>query len=94
MTDYGALRDRMVERQIAARGLTDARLLQAFREVPREVFVPEELRHRAYEDCALPIEARQTISQPYIVALTIDAACIRPATSCSRSVPARDMRRR
>lgn len=77
MTDYGALRDRMVERQIAARGLTDARLLQSFREVPREVFVPEELRHRAYEDCALPIEARQTISQPYIVALTIDAACIR-----------------
>lgn len=78
MPDFAALRDRMVERQIAARGLTDPRLLDAFRAVPREGFVPADLRHRAYDDCALPIEARQTISQPYIVALTIDAARIGP----------------
>lgn len=78
MTDFAALRDRMVERQIAARGLTDPRLLDAFRGVPRERFVPESSRHRAYDDCALPIEERQTISQPYIVALTIAAAEIGP----------------
>jgi protein-L-isoaspartate(D-aspartate) O-methyltransferase len=78
MPDFAVLRDRMVERQIAARGLTDPRLLDAFREVPRQYFMPDKLRHRAYDDCALPIEARQTISQPYIVALTIDAARIGP----------------
>lgn len=72
--DFATQRERMVERQIAARGLTDARLLQAFREVPRELFVPAELQRRAYDDCALPIEAGQTISQPFIVALTVAAA--------------------
>jgi protein-L-isoaspartate(D-aspartate) O-methyltransferase len=71
-------RDRMIERQIAARGLRDPRLLRAFREVPRELFVPRELEQRAYDDCALPIECGQTISQPYIVALTIHAAGIAP----------------
>ncbi len=76
--DFARQRERMIDRQIAARGLGDARLLQAFREVPRELFVPPELEKRAYEDCALPIEAGQTISQPFIVALTIDAAGLRP----------------
>ncbi|MFC7537931.1 protein-L-isoaspartate(D-aspartate) O-methyltransferase [Sphingomonas sp. GCM10030256] len=79
MPDFAALRDRMVERQIAARGLRDPRLLAAFRKVPRELFLPDRLKHAAYDDCALPIECGQTISQPYIVARTIDAARIGPA---------------
>nr|WP_294167803.1 protein-L-isoaspartate(D-aspartate) O-methyltransferase [uncultured Sphingomonas sp.] len=76
--DFAAARERMIERQIAARGIDDPRLLDAFRTVPRELFVPLELQPRAYNDCALPIEAGQTISQPFIVALTIDAAGIGP----------------
>ncbi len=71
-------RDRMVERQIAARGITDRHLLQAMREVPREVFVPDNLAGFAYDDCALPIAEGQTISQPYIVAAMIAAAAIQP----------------
>jgi protein-L-isoaspartate(D-aspartate) O-methyltransferase len=74
MSDFLAARDRMIEQQIAARGITDVGLLDAFRTVPRELFVPVELQERAYDDCALPIEAGQTISQPFIVALTIHAA--------------------
>jgi protein-L-isoaspartate(D-aspartate) O-methyltransferase len=60
-------RSRMVERQLLARGITDERLLAAIRAVPREAFVPERLLAAAHEDEALPIEAGQTISQPYIV---------------------------
>ncbi len=59
----------MVDRQIAARGVRDSRVLDAMRTVPRHEFVPREQMHRAYEDRALPIGAGQTISQPYIVAL-------------------------
>lgn len=77
--DVVAAREQMIERQIAARGITDPRLLQAFRAVPRELFVPPELQERAYDDCALPIQAGQSISQPYIVALMIHAARISPA---------------
>ena len=58
----------MVERQIASRGVTDRRVLDAMRKVPRERFVPPELIWRAYEDGPLPIGLGQTISQPYIVA--------------------------
>jgi protein-L-isoaspartate(D-aspartate) O-methyltransferase len=64
----------MVDRQIAARGIADRRVLDAVRSVPREEFVSEHLREFAYEDGPLPIEADQTISQPYIVALMIEAA--------------------
>ena len=78
MTDFVVEREKMVERQLARRGITDKRLLDAFRAVPREAFVPEHLREFAYEDGPLPIEADQTISQPYIVALMIDAAEIVP----------------
>ena len=78
MTDFAARRDQMVERQIAARGISDPRLLEAMREVPREAFVPTALADQAYEDSPLPIEADQTISQPYIVALMIEAAGIAP----------------
>jgi protein-L-isoaspartate(D-aspartate) O-methyltransferase len=64
----------MVERQIAARGIHDASILDAFRKVPREEFLPEHLHEFAHEDSPLPIESDQTISQPYIVALMIEAA--------------------
>jgi protein-L-isoaspartate(D-aspartate) O-methyltransferase len=70
-------RESMVERQLAARGIGDARVLDAFRTVPREVFVPEELSEFAYEDSPLPIPGKQTISQPYIVALTLQALELR-----------------
>ena len=76
--DFAGARERMIERQIAGRGLTDPRVLNALRTVPRELFVPVEHEPRAYDDCALPIEAGQTISQPFIVALTIHAAEIGP----------------
>jgi len=59
----------MVERQIAARGVRDPRVLEALRDVPRHLFVPEDQKPHAYEDRALPIASGQTISQPYIVAI-------------------------
>jgi protein-L-isoaspartate(D-aspartate) O-methyltransferase len=58
----------MVERQLRRRGITDERVLEAMGHVPRELFLPEALRAYAYEDGALPIGYRQTISQPFIVA--------------------------
>lgn len=63
------MRHRMVADQIARRGIDDQRLLQAMRDVPRHEFVPKEQRRSAYIDAPLPIGDRQTISQPYIVAL-------------------------
>lgn len=63
----------MVENQIVARGITDSRVLDAMREVPREKFISTEFSARAYEDSPLPIEDGQTISQPYIVALMVEA---------------------
>ncbi len=59
----------MVERQLRRRGIADERVLAAMGRVPRELFVPEDLRDLAYEDGALPIGYGQTISQPYIVAV-------------------------
>ncbi|MEP7057933.1 MAG: protein-L-isoaspartate(D-aspartate) O-methyltransferase [Caldimonas sp.] len=67
---------RMVDEQIASRGIDDAALLAAMRAVPREAFVPEDEREFAYEDAPLPIGVGQTISQPYIVALMLEAAQI------------------
>ena len=58
----------MVERQLSARGIRDTRVLEAMGRVPRELFVPPQLRNEAYEDVALPIGFGQTISQPYMVA--------------------------
>ncbi len=66
--NVAAARRRMVERQLRARGIGDKRVLEAMAGVPREEFVPEELRGRAYADSALPIGEEQTISQPWIVA--------------------------
>jgi len=65
-------RARMVDDQLARRGITDERVLAAMRRVPRHLFVDEALRDRAYGDHALPIGEEQTISQPYIVALMTD----------------------
>jgi protein-L-isoaspartate(D-aspartate) O-methyltransferase len=78
MTYPQELREGMVDRQIFCRGIETPAILRAFREVPREKFVPEEMREFAYEDGPLPIGEGQTISQPYIVALMIDAAEIPP----------------
>ncbi|HET6520917.1 MAG TPA: protein-L-isoaspartate(D-aspartate) O-methyltransferase [Geminicoccaceae bacterium] len=74
MTDFERERERMVERQLGGRGITDAAVLEAMRAVPREAFVPEELAEFAYEDGPLSIGEGQTISQPYGVALMIEAA--------------------
>jgi protein-L-isoaspartate(D-aspartate) O-methyltransferase len=73
MADFAARRARMVERQLRARGIGDERVLAAMGKVPREAFVPEELRDRAYTDAALPIAEDQTISQPWIVAAICQA---------------------
>ncbi len=78
MTDFAELRAQMVDRQIAARGISDPALLEAFRTVPRHEFVGAPDRSRAYGDHPLPIGCDQTISQPYIVALMIEAAGICP----------------
>jgi protein-L-isoaspartate(D-aspartate) O-methyltransferase len=78
MTNYAAEREEMVERQLRRRGITEPDILDAFRAVPREKFISEEYVHLAYGDHPLPIEANQTISQPYIVALMIQAAAIKP----------------
>jgi len=68
-TDYSNARDRMVSNQLIPRGIKDERVLDAMRTVPRHLFIPADLRYMAYADAPLPIGNRQTISQPYIVAL-------------------------
>lgn len=70
---FRARREAMVSRQMSARGITDEAVLSAFREVPREAFVPEQLAGEAYADAPLPIGEGQTISQPFIVALMVQA---------------------
>jgi protein-L-isoaspartate(D-aspartate) O-methyltransferase len=77
-TDFAVEREAMVQRQLKSRGITEKSILDAFLEVPREAFVGPQYGHLAYGDHPLPIEAGQTISQPYIVALMIDAARIKP----------------
>ncbi|HHP7234457.1 MAG TPA: protein-L-isoaspartate(D-aspartate) O-methyltransferase [Desulfobacterales bacterium] len=72
-SDFGTQRAEMVQHQIAARGVSDPRVLQSMRKVPRHRFVPEGLRAQAYSDRPLPIGEGQTISQPYIVALMTEA---------------------
>jgi protein-L-isoaspartate(D-aspartate) O-methyltransferase len=77
LKSFDALRREMVERNIVARGVRDELVLEAMRKVPRELFVPEDLREFAYEDSPLPIPGDQTISQPYIVAFMIEALMLR-----------------
>lgn len=81
MDPFADARERMVARQIAARGIDDPAILAAFRAVPRELFVAPEQASAAYDDRPLPIGAGQTISQPYIVALMIAAAEVGPDDS-------------
>lgn len=76
-SEMTSLRKRMVERDIAARGVCDELVLDAMRKVPREVFLPKKLREFAYEDSPLPIAGDQTISQPYIVAFMIEALMLK-----------------
>jgi protein-L-isoaspartate(D-aspartate) O-methyltransferase len=73
VTDFAAARARMVERQLRRRGIGDERVLAAMEAVPREEFVPEAVRNRAYADSALSIGEEQTISQPWIVAAICQA---------------------
>lgn len=72
-SDLSSLRALMVECQLRQRDITDPRVLEAFREVPRHEFVPPEHVSQAYEDCPLPIGEGQTISQPYMVAVMTQA---------------------
>ena len=69
MATMKQLRERLARNQVEARGVRDPLVLAAIRAVPRELFVPEHLRHEAYDDTPLPIGADQTISQPYICLL-------------------------
>lgn len=68
----------MVTNQIRGRGVSDEKVLQAMLKVKRHLFLPEGAKRHAYEDSALPIEKNQTISQPYIVALMTELACLKP----------------
>ncbi len=76
MTDYSRLRERMVERQIAGRGVRSEKVLDAMRKVPRERFLPNRQGVWAYDDAPLPIGDGQTISQPYIVAYMTEALAL------------------
>jgi protein-L-isoaspartate(D-aspartate) O-methyltransferase len=71
--DYAQARERMVEKQLVSRGIHDPRVLRTMAKVPRHLFLENELWDRAYEDHPLPIGANQTISQPYMVALMVEA---------------------
>lgn len=74
---FETAREEMVVRQLAERGIRDARVLQAMRDIPRHRFVSAELQHLAYRDCPLPIGDNQTISQPYIVAWMTELLALR-----------------
>jgi protein-L-isoaspartate(D-aspartate) O-methyltransferase len=74
-------RGRMVETQLRARGIRDARLLLAMEHVPRHEFVEARYRDQAYEDHPIPIDAGQTVSQPYIVALMLEILQLEPRSN-------------
>ncbi len=76
MKDYSKLRERMVQRQIAGRGVRSEKVLNAMRKVPRERFLPKGQGVWAYDDAPLPIGDGQTISQPYIVAYMTEALAL------------------
>lgn len=75
---FDALRSQMVEEQLVRRGIEDAAVLDAMRSVLRHEFVLEDLKHRAYEDGALPLGPGQSISQPFIVAFMLQALELEP----------------
>jgi protein-L-isoaspartate(D-aspartate) O-methyltransferase len=70
--NFDAAREQMVEEQLRGRGIHNERVLKAMRTVPRHLFVDATVRERAYDDSPLPIDAAQTISQPYMVALMVE----------------------
>jgi protein-L-isoaspartate(D-aspartate) O-methyltransferase len=76
MHQYDMARRKMVEDQLIGKGIKDERVLAAMRKVPRHLFVEEAFRERAYGDHALPIGEKQTISQPYMVALMTEALAL------------------
>ncbi|MCP2030904.1 protein-L-isoaspartate(D-aspartate) O-methyltransferase [Okibacterium sp. HSC-33S16] len=78
MVDFRMLREQMVSEQLVARGVADDLVLNAMRRVPREEFVRPSSRMNAYDDHPLQLDHGQTISQPYIVALTLEAAALTP----------------
>lgn len=78
MNAFQELRHQMVETQIASRGIHDKKVLEALEKVPREAFIPTNILDFAYDDTALPIDEGQTISQPFIVALMMQEAHIKP----------------
>ncbi|MGQ9509605.1 MAG: protein-L-isoaspartate(D-aspartate) O-methyltransferase [Thermodesulfobacteriota bacterium] len=71
--DFPKAREKMVEEQIVARGIRDSRVIAAMKKIPRHLFVEEALQNQAYSDHPLPIGEKQTISQPYMVALMTEA---------------------
>jgi protein-L-isoaspartate(D-aspartate) O-methyltransferase len=77
---FSVERRHMVETQLRARGIRDLRLLQAMADIPRHEFVDPRYRDQAYEDHPLPIDAGQTISQPYIVALMLELLQLEPSS--------------
>lgn len=76
---WRAANERMIREQIVARGVTDRRVLEAFRQTPRHLFVPADLQRQAYDDGPLPLGLGQTISQPYIVARMTQLLALRGA---------------
>src|SRR5829696_496698 len=72
---YGGYRAQLVE-ALRSKGIREPSVLRAIAEVPRHLFVPEGVRHRAYEDAALPIASGQTISQPYVQALYLETIAL------------------
>ncbi len=75
-SDYRLARENMVKKQLIPRGIRDPRVLEAMRTIPRDRFVEEALAGEAYNDHPLPIGSKQTISQPYIVALMTEALAL------------------
>ncbi len=73
MIDFPRVRLKMVEEQLISRGVKDPRVIAAMQKIPRHLFVEEALQNQAYTDHPLPIGEKQTISQPYIVALMTEA---------------------
>jgi protein-L-isoaspartate(D-aspartate) O-methyltransferase len=81
MIDFSSARQRMVDSQLRARGISDGRILDAMLRVPRHEFVPEALCAEAYEDHPLPIGDGQTISQPYVVAVMLESLELTPTST-------------
>ncbi|HEY7220812.1 MAG TPA: protein-L-isoaspartate(D-aspartate) O-methyltransferase [Candidatus Binatia bacterium] len=75
--DFTWARERMVQEQIAGRGITDARVLTALRRIPRHLFIDQGIVNRAYDDSALPIGGKQTLSQPFMTARMTEALALK-----------------